>query len=114
MIYSQKGCVYLNFPCAIEKEDESAEETNLITVADAVQSLKKDMTSIILTDKNLIEEAELVYVPLGTLSSQELELLPMWVFKIQTSTETEKNGEKKTVTNYSYAYVDAGTGEVLH
>lgn len=114
MIYSQKGCVYLNLPCVIEKENESAKETKLITVADAVQSLKKDMTSIILTDKNLIEEAELLYVPLGVLSSQELELRPMWVFKIQTSTETEKNGEKETLTSYSYAYVDAGTGEVLH
>lgn len=114
MIYNQKGCIYLNLPCVIDKEEESAEETKLISVADAVQSLKKDMTSIILTDDNLIEEGELLYVPLGTLSSQDLELLPMWVFKIQTSTETEKNGEKKTKTNYSYAYVDGNTGEVLH
>lgn len=114
MIFNKKGCVYLNLPCVIEKEDDSAEETKLISVADAVQSLKKDMTSIILTDDNLIDEGELLYVPLGALSSQELKLLPMWVFKIQTSTETEKNGEKKNRTNYSYAYVDGSTGEVLH
>lgn len=114
MIYNQKGCVYLYMSCVIEKEDESAEETKLITVADAVQSLKKDMTSIILTDDNLINEGELLYVPIGSTSSQELKLLPMWVFKIQTKAEREKNGKKKTITRYSYAYVDGSTGEVLH
>lgn len=114
MIYNQKGCVYLNLPCVIKKEEESAEETKLISVADAVQSLKKDMTSIILTDDNLISEGKLQYLPIGTLSSQDLELLPMWVFKIQTNAETEKAGKKKTITSSSYVYVDGSTGKVLH
>lgn len=110
MIYNKEGCVYLNVSESIGIKNKSSKE--IISVAKALDNLKDDITEVILTEENVIESAELEYVPICVSSKLDAEILPMWVFKKTVQRENEK--QKKIVEEYEYYYVNAVSGEVIH
>lgn len=110
-IYNKNGCVYADLPMLLEVKQ--SQEESIISVSQALDELKKDITSVILTNENVIEDAKLQYVLVYVSSSTELEILPMWVFEGKVLIETNK-GDLGVVEVYESYFVNAITGEVLH
>ena len=110
-IYNKNGCVYADLPMYLEIK--FSREEPIISVSQALQALKEDITSVILTNENVIEDAKLQYVLVYVSSSTELEILPMWVFEGKVLIETNK-GDFGVMEVYESYFVNAITGEVLH
>lgn len=109
-IYNRNGCVFAELP-ELLKFNQS-QESSVISVAQALEALKKDITSVILTNENVIEDAKLQYVLVYVNSSTKLEIQPMWIFEGKVSIETNK-GDFGEMDFYEYYFVNAITGEVL-
>lgn len=110
-IYNKDGCVYVKLPSAWEIENKKNE--NIISVAQAVEALKTDVTSVILTEENIIDEAQLQYVVLEKPGNAIIEIRPMWIFNSKVLIESEKTEGQSIQEYYEQIYVDAVTGEVL-
>lgn len=110
-IYNKNGCVFADIPELLQVKQ--SQEESIISVSQALDTLKRDITSVILTDENVIENAKLQYVLVYVSSSTELEILPMWVFEGKVLIETNK-GDLGVMEVYENYFVNAITGEVLH
>lgn len=109
-IYNKNGCIYADLPMLLNFEQ--SQDSSVISVAQALEVLKKDITSVILTNENVIEDAKLQYVLVYVNSSTKLEILPMWIFEGKVSIETNK-GDLGVMDFHEYYFVNAITGEVL-
>ena len=59
-------------------------------MAQAVKSLKDDLTSIILTDEKTIKDAQFRYVMISTSDNKKIEIRPVWIFDVMIKLE-QKN-----------------------
>lgn len=110
-IYNKNGCVYLKMPALWEIKEQNAGEGT--SVAEALEFLKKDITSVILTNESIVDNAELNYVLVRIPSSTEFEIQPMWIFDVQVKViNSKKEGSAEYYVKERY-YVNALTGEVL-
>ena len=82
----------------------------IVTVAQALKSLKDDLTSIILTDEKTIKDAQFRYVMISTSDNKKIEIRPVWIFDVMVKLEQKNKDDDNGEEIYM---VDAVTGEVL-
>lgn len=108
-IINKDGIQYVDFSYV---EITEKEECDLISADHAVKSLKEDITSVIVTDKYLIENAVLCSTIVMEMGTTEVSLKPVWMFDVSTEEIEKSNDERSSFVEYYL--VDAVTGEVLH
>ena len=79
-------------------------------MAQALKSLKDDLTSIILTDEKTIKDAQFRYVMISTSDNKKIEIRPVWIFDVMVKLEQKNKDDDNGEEIYM---VDAVTGEVL-
>lgn len=111
-IYNQEGCVYAELPIYLEMEEK--EKQQVISASQALGILRDDILEVILTDENVINDADIQYVMIATPGTLSVEIKPMWIFEGTVIMENEKKeGNEKVEYSINY-FVDASNGEVLH
>lgn len=108
IIYNKNGFAYVNFSSVMKVKKKN--EIEIITAAQALHSLKNDMTSIILTNEKTIKDAQLRYIMLRTSDNKKIEIRPVWMFDVMVKFEQKV---KETDEGKELYIVDAVTGEVL-
>lgn len=100
--------VYVDFSSVIKVKNRKEDE--IVTVAQALKSLKDDLTSIILTDEKTIKDAQFRYVMISTSDNKKIEIRPVWIFDVMVKLEQKNKDDDNGEEIYM---VDAVTGEVL-
>lgn len=108
IIYNKNGFVYVDFSSVIKVKNRKEDE--IVTVAQALKSLKDDLTSIILTDEKTIKDAQFRYVMISTSDNKKIEIRPVWIFDVMVKLEQKNKDDDNGEEIYM---VDAVTGEVL-
>ena len=108
LIYNKNGFVYVDFSSVIKVKNRKEDE--IVTVAQALKSLKDDLTSIILTDEKTIKDAQFRYVMISTSDNKKIEIRPVWIFDVMVKLEQKNKDDDNGEEIYM---VDAVTGEVL-
>ena len=100
--------MYVDFSSVIKVKNRKEDE--IVTVAQALKSLKDDLTSIILTDEKTIKDAQFRYVMISTSDNKKIEIRPVWIFDVMVKLEQKNKDDDNGEEIYM---VDAVTGEVL-
>ena len=100
--------MYVDFRSVIKVKNRKEDE--IVTVAQALKSLKDDLTSIILTDEKTIKDAQFRYVMISTSDNKKIEIRPVWIFDVMVKLEQKNKDDDNGEEIYM---VDAVTGEVL-
>lgn len=77
--------MYVDFSSVIKVKNRKEDE--IVTVAQALKSLKDDLTSIILTDEKTIKDAQFRYVMISTSDNKKIEIRPVWIFDVMVKLE---------------------------
>jgi len=108
-IISSGGIQYLECSCAYRPVENSKESVKLISVEDALSTVKKKYANIIVSPEIRITSIEFCYVPCKrNKSDNDFELIPAWVFKAEQADENYEN-----LISLNYVIVNAETGEEI-
>lgn len=108
LMYNKNGCMYLECPYfeVLEKQEKS----DILSVSEAVELIKKELTDVILSEdmKYMVNSGELCYAYVNgeeKTVNTKASLKPVWMFNIRIS---DSNGS----LDRQY-FVDAVTGKVM-
>lgn len=106
--YSRNGLEYLSINSIYQKADILEKDVKIIGIEDALATIKRKYSNVILSSQYTITNMELYYMPqLINHSRDEFQMVPTWCMELVTTTE---NGSK----NIEECIIDATNGgEIL-